>query len=51
MRFGIVVSKFNSLVTKGLLEGAMEAFEAHGVPAENIDVSSGTRHGCSTWSL
>ncbi len=40
-RYGVVVAKFNSLITKGLLEGAMETFESHGVPADNVDVSWG----------
>ncbi|GIL47992.1 hypothetical protein Vafri_4717 [Volvox africanus] len=38
-KFAIVVAKFNSLVTKGLLEGALEVFESHGVAKENIDVA------------
>ena len=39
MRFGVVVARFNSLVTKQLLEGALEDFERHGVHAEDVDVS------------
>jgi 6,7-dimethyl-8-ribityllumazine synthase len=39
-KFGVVVSRFNSLATKPLLEGAHEAFERHGVPAQNVDVST-----------
>ena len=38
-KYAVVVAKFNSLITKGLLEGAMETFASHGVPAENVDVS------------
>jgi hypothetical protein len=38
MKFGVVVARFNSLVTKELLEGAQEVFERHGVKSENIDV-------------
>jgi 6,7-dimethyl-8-ribityllumazine synthase len=37
-RFGIVVARFNSLVTKQLLEGAYETFHRHGVPSSQIDV-------------
>jgi 6,7-dimethyl-8-ribityllumazine synthase len=44
LKFAIVVAKFNSLITKGLLEGAQEAFESHGVPAGNIDVRQ--QEGC-----
>ncbi|GLC34546.1 hypothetical protein PLESTB_001249600 [Pleodorina starrii] len=38
-KFAIVVAKFNSLITKGLLEGALEVFESHGVHADNVDVA------------
>ncbi|KAG2501070.1 hypothetical protein HYH03_000889 [Edaphochlamys debaryana] len=38
-KYGVVVAKFNSLITKGLLEGAMETFEAHGVPKDSVDVA------------
>ena len=34
----MVVARFNSLVTKPLLEGAHEVFHRHGVDAENVDV-------------
>jgi hypothetical protein len=40
MKFGVVVARFNSLVTKALLEGAMEDFEKRGVKPENVDVSA-----------
>lgn len=39
MKFGVVVARFNSLVTKQLLEGAHEVFGRHGVRSENVDVS------------
>jgi len=39
MRYGVVVARFNSLVTKELLEGAHEVFERHGVKADNVDVA------------
>lgn len=38
MKFGIVVGRFNDLVTKLLLEGALDHFERHGVPREDVDV-------------
>lgn len=38
MKFGIVVARFNDLVTKLLLEGALEHFERHGVPRSDVDV-------------
>lgn len=38
VRYAVVVAKFNSLITKGLLEGAMEVFEHHGVPRSDVDV-------------
>jgi 6,7-dimethyl-8-ribityllumazine synthase len=39
MRFGIVVARFNDLVTKLLLEGALESFQRHGVGTDDIDVA------------
>jgi len=38
MKFGIVVSRFNSAVTERLLEGALEALKAHGGEEKKIDV-------------
>lgn len=45
-RFAVVVARFNSLVTKQLLEGAHEVFQRHGVAKENVDV----RRLCLHWS-
>jgi len=39
MKIGIVVAKFNSFITKKLLEGAMDAFEQYGIDTENIEVA------------
>lgn len=39
VKFAVVVARFNSLVTKGLLEGALSEFERHGVPLTNVDVA------------
>lgn len=39
LKFGVVVARFNDLVTKLLLEGALEHFERHGVPASDVDVA------------
>ncbi len=39
MRFGIVVSEWNTDVTGALLEGAMETLVKHNAKAENIHVS------------
>ncbi|MDR1879695.1 MAG: 6,7-dimethyl-8-ribityllumazine synthase [Tannerellaceae bacterium] len=36
MRFGIVVSEWNTAITEKLLEGACNTLERHGVKAENI---------------
>jgi hypothetical protein len=38
-RYGVVVGRFNDLVTKLLLEGAKGAFAAHGVSMSNVEVS------------
>src|ERR1019366_3706798 len=37
-RFALVVSRFNSFITDRLLSGALEALEATGAGAENIEV-------------
>jgi 6,7-dimethyl-8-ribityllumazine synthase len=39
MRFGIVVSRFNDIVSTPLLEGAVEALELHGASADDIVVA------------
>ncbi|MGB9613062.1 MAG: 6,7-dimethyl-8-ribityllumazine synthase [Candidatus Margulisiibacteriota bacterium] len=38
LRFGIVVSRFNELVAKGLLAGAEDCLKRHGAKEESIDV-------------
>jgi 6,7-dimethyl-8-ribityllumazine synthase len=38
-RFGVVVARFNELVTRGLLTGCLETFARHGVDAERVDVA------------
>ena len=37
-RYAVVVARFNELVTRLLLAGAVDAFERHGLPVENIEV-------------
>ena len=37
-RFGIIVSRFNELITKKLLEGAEDILLRHGVKKDDIDV-------------
>ncbi len=37
-RFGIVVSRFNELLTRNLLDGAVDCLVRHGAESENIDV-------------
>jgi len=39
LKFGLVVSRFNELISKKLLEGAMDALLRHGVIAEDIDTA------------
>jgi len=39
MRFGIVVSRFNDVVSTPLLEGAVEALERHGVSADDLAIA------------
>jgi 6,7-dimethyl-8-ribityllumazine synthase len=38
-RFAIAVARFNELVTRKLLEGALAALHAHGVTAEDVDIA------------
>jgi 6,7-dimethyl-8-ribityllumazine synthase len=38
IRIGIVIARFNELVTKSLLNGALEGLERYGVSASNITV-------------
>lgn len=39
LRVGVVVSRFNEVVTRRLLEGAEDGLLRHGVAAEDIDVA------------
>ena len=39
MRIGIVVARFNELVTRLLLAGALEALSRHGVAEEGVQVA------------
>jgi 6,7-dimethyl-8-ribityllumazine synthase len=38
LRFGIVVSRFNSFITERLLEGAVDALARSGATSEDVDV-------------
>jgi 6,7-dimethyl-8-ribityllumazine synthase len=38
LRFGIVVSRFNSFITERLLSAALDALERGGAASENVDV-------------
>lgn len=38
LKFGIIVSRFNEMVTKGLLDGAMDCLKRHGAKETNINV-------------
>ncbi|MFA5114347.1 MAG: 6,7-dimethyl-8-ribityllumazine synthase [Candidatus Margulisiibacteriota bacterium] len=39
LKFGIVVSRFNELVSKGLLAGAEDCLKRHGAKDANVDVA------------
>lgn len=39
LKFGVVVSRFNELITKKLLEGAQDALLGHGVSESDIDIA------------
>jgi 6,7-dimethyl-8-ribityllumazine synthase len=38
IKFGIIVSRFNDMITKRLLEGALDCIERHHGGSENIDL-------------
>lgn len=38
LKVGIIVSRFNELVSKGLLDGALDCLKRHGAKETNIDV-------------
>ncbi|XP_038679070.1 6,7-dimethyl-8-ribityllumazine synthase, chloroplastic [Tripterygium wilfordii] len=38
LRFAVVVARFNEIVTKPLLEGALDTFRKYSVKEENVDV-------------
>lgn len=38
LKFGLVVSRFNELVSKGLLSGAQDCLKRHGAKEANVDV-------------
>lgn len=39
LKFGVVVSRFNEIITSRLLDGAKDAFLRHGVSEQDIDVA------------
>lgn len=38
LKVGIIVSRFNDLISKGLLDGALDCLRRHGTKESNIDV-------------
>lgn len=39
LKFAFIVGRFNDLITRPLLQGALEAFERHGGNVDDADVS------------
>jgi len=39
LKFGLVVSRFNELITAKLLDGARDALSRHGVREEDVDIA------------
>jgi len=39
LKFGVVISRFNEIITSRLLDGARDAFLRHGVGEQDIDVA------------
>jgi hypothetical protein len=48
MRFAVVVGRFNDLVTKLLLEGALGAFKSHGANLDNVQVGRAAKTAART---
>ena len=44
LRFGVVVARFNELVTKPLLEGVLEGLERHGTIRDEVQVGGNSSH-------
>ncbi|KAG2629944.1 hypothetical protein PVAP13_3KG511800 [Panicum virgatum] len=44
LRFGVVVARFNEVVTNLLLQGALETFERYSVKPEDITIRGDTTH-------
>ncbi|KAL7209008.1 hypothetical protein ACSBR1_030703 [Camellia fascicularis] len=44
LRFAVVVARFNEIVTKLLLEGALDTFKRYSVKEEDIDIRGDTSH-------
>ena len=40
LKFAVVIARFNDLVTKLLLEGALESIDRHGGNRDDVDVSN-----------
>ena len=38
LKFGVVVARFNDLITRPLLDGAIDTFLRHGVKGSDVDV-------------
>ena len=51
LRFGVVVARFNELVTKPLLEGVLEGLERHGTAREKVQVWPKHQHNAITAGL
>ena len=51
LRFGVVVARFNELVTKPLLEGVLEGLERHGTARECVQVWPRHQHKVFTAGL
>ena len=48
LKFAVVVARFNDLVTKLLLEGAVGAFESHGADVTGVEVRCWGRCCCAS---
>ena len=47
MRVGVVIARFNDLITRPLLDGAVDTFQRYGVQAKDIEVRGVAWRGVS----
>ena len=47
LKVGIVVARFNDLITRPLMEGAVDTFERYGVDLSDVEVGAAEAEPCA----